>query len=495
VTTRPNRSAPGAAILLCAVVLAVGCTGSQPASTAAPTATQSAGRCRGTLGIEAVPISRELRKKLALPKSLEGVAVSEVLPGGPAAAAGLRPGDVVENIGGRTIENDCDFVEVAYNRTCEPVRIVVRRAGQTVEADLVPVDQDAYLDKECRENVAAACFREGWIRWKRRSADGGRALELFDAACKGGSAEGCAYQGLELMDRGDGTAVPVLERSCKLESAAGCANLAFLFATGKLVKKDDRRATSLYAKACDLGDEQGCYNVGLMADEGRGGAADVPRAVASYDEACALGSSTACTNLGYLYEHGRGVKTDAKRAVALYQRGCDGTSCQPSNLGGCLNVGRAYRDGIGVAKSEPRAASIFREACDRKPNPDDIHSDENGARACSLLGALYLAGDGVDQDLPQARELSDLGCERGDSFGCFNAAAIYTSGSGVAKDATKAAFYLDRACKGGDGEGCYDLGVAYEKGNGVTKDASRARELFKKSCELGYAQACPGKRR
>jgi TPR repeat protein len=82
---------------------------------------------------------------------------------------------------------------------------------------------------------------------------------------------------------------------------------------------------------------------------------------------CTLGSSTGCTNLGFLYENGRGVKPDKLRAVALYQRGCDGTSCQPANLGGCVNVGRAYRDGIGVAKDEARAAEIFQEACDRKP--------------------------------------------------------------------------------------------------------------------------------
>lgn len=160
-----------------------------------------------------------------------------------------------------------------------------------------------------------------------------------------------------------------------------------------------------------------------------------------------------------------------------------------------MNVGRAYRDGIGVEKNEPRAASIFREACDRKLNPDDIHAAENGSRACSLLGGLYLAGDGVEQDLTQGRELSELGCERGDAFGCFNAATVYSSGSGVAADAEKAASFFDRSCQGGDGEGCHDLGVAYQRGTGVTRDPRRAKELFRKACELGFAQACAKKGR
>jgi TPR repeat protein len=211
------------------------------------------------------------------------------------------------------------------------------------------------------------------------------------------------------------------------------------------------------------------------------------RRAAKYREACDFGSATGCTNLGYLYENGRGVKTDKPQAVALYQRGCDGTMCQSSNLGGCVNVGRAYRDGLGVAVDEPRAAAIFQDACDRKLDPDDIHAAENGSHACSLLGGLYIAGDGIPKDLPKGLALSQLGCERGDSWGCFNAAAVST-------EPAKKASFLELACKGGDGEGCFDLGVAYEKGNGVAADRRRATELYAKACQLGFAQACAKKK-
>jgi TPR repeat protein len=155
-----------------------------------------------------------------------------------------------------------------------------------------------------------------------------------------------------------------------------------------------------------------------------------------------MGSSPACTNLGYLHEKGTGVKKDAARAVALYQRGCDGTACQPSNLNGCVNVGRAYRDGIGVEKDAARSASFFRQACDREPGPDDPGAAENRSRACSLLGALYLAGDGVAKDPERGRQLSELGCERGDAFGCFNAAVTAT-------DPSAAASFLAKACEAG----------------------------------------------
>lgn len=463
---------------------------------------ETPGRCvLGTLGIEGGPISREARKRLALPEGSKGAVVTEVVPGGPGAAAGIRAEDVVEEIGPARIANECDFVDAAYNRSCDLVRVVLWRAGAIVETKLVPVEQEPFFERLCHDGIASGCFRQAQILWSRnRGTDRDRALELYQNACRAGSAEACAEEGVrffkETADRAK-DAVAVLQRSCDLGSGAGCEHLAFLYATGsgKLVKRDDRRATPLYLKACDLGDALGCYNAGLMADEGRGVARDISRAAARYEEACDMGSSTACTNLGFLYENGRGVRKDRARAFALYQRGCGGASCQSSNLNGCVNLGRAYRDGMGVEKDAARAASVFEEACNRKPDPEDVNPEQNSSRACSLLGALYLAGDGVATDLAKGRELSELGCERGDSFGCFNAAAVFTAGTGVKADAARVASFLDRACKGGDAEGCYDLGVAYEKGTGVTPDRRRAAELFRKACQLGFQPACAKKAR
>lgn len=441
--------------------------------------------------METIPVSRALRKELGLTDQFQGAVVVEVFPGGPAAKAGVRPNDVIEQLDSSRITNDCDFVNAGHSRPCGPVRVALRRAGAVVEATLAPVDQESFLDEACRNGIARACFRRAWGFWARNQGiDRQYALELYQAACQSGSAEACAHAGLHLADQADNAknALAALERSCELQSGAGCAHLAFLYATGKLVPKDDRRATQLYVRSCDLGDAQGCFNVGLMADQGRGGARNLPRAVAKYEEACAGGSATACTNLGYFYEKGIGVKKDAARGVALYQRGCDGTACPPSNLNGCLNVGRAFRDGIGMEKDASRAASIFQQACDREPDPADSGAPENRSRACSLLGALYLEGNGVEKDPARGRQLSELGCERGDGYGCFNAAV-------TEPDLAKAASFLERACEAGDGEGCHDLGVAYEKGSGVTRNRRRAGELYAKACSLGFKQACQKKAR
>ncbi|HEY6147297.1 MAG TPA: hypothetical protein VIZ69_06350, partial [Thermoanaerobaculia bacterium] len=304
-----------AAFILCAG--AAGCSASRPAApqpSPESRAAEARARCRGTLAIETVPISQRVRKSLGLPDSVKGALVQEVLPGGPGAAAGIRPNDVVQEVGPARITTDCQFVDAAYGRSCAPVRVVLWRAGSVLEIDVAPVDQDAFLESSCRGGTAGGCFRLAWALWARNEGTGReRALELYHAACQGGYAEACAHEGLHRMNAPDtaSEAVQVLERACELGSGSGCAHLAFLYATGKTVAKNDRRAAALYVTSCDRGDARGCYNVGLMAEEGRGGARDLSRAAAKYQEACDSGSSAACTNLGFLYENGRGVRKDA----------------------------------------------------------------------------------------------------------------------------------------------------------------------------------------
>lgn len=482
-----------------AAIVSAGCAGSgtatAPPATAPRAAPGAVAPCQGTLGLELSPLPRAMRKKLSLSDRAPAAVVSEVTAGGPAETAGIRVKDIVEKIGVESgSAGDCDLDRAAYGRSCDPVSVSVRRGANALEIKVLPVDQFALFEKSCRDGQASACQGQARVLWARnRGADRERALELFGSACRAGSAEACSQEGFHRMNAAEGSrdAVRPLGRACDLGSAGGCATFAFLYATGKLVARDDRKATGLYVRSCDLGDAKGCYNVGLMAGDGRGGPRDVSKAVAAYREACEMGSSSACTNLAFQYENGLGVKADRARAFALYQRGCDGTACQVSNLNGCVNVGRCYRDGKGVEKNAARAASIFREACDRKARGEDADpdSEESGSRACSLLGGLYIAGeDGIDKDLQRGLELSVLGCDRGDAFGCFNAAAVFSSGPGA--DAGKAASFLEKACSHGDAEGCHDLGNAYEKGMGVGRDRRRAVELYRRACQLGFKQAC-----
>lgn len=81
-----------------------------------------------------------LSEALGLPVD-SGVILSDVTPGGPAARAGLRPGDVVLALDGKPMENGRQFRINIYARGAgEQVRLDVRRGAQPLSLT-VPVTE------------------------------------------------------------------------------------------------------------------------------------------------------------------------------------------------------------------------------------------------------------------------------------------------------------------------------------------------------------------
>jgi serine protease Do len=63
---------------------------------------------RGALGVEIQPVTPEIAHALGL-KRVEGALVAEAQPGGPAAKAGVTPGDVIVAVDNRPISNGADL--------------------------------------------------------------------------------------------------------------------------------------------------------------------------------------------------------------------------------------------------------------------------------------------------------------------------------------------------------------------------------------------------
>ena len=90
---------------------------------------------RGYLGVGPDDLSPELRAELNAPESLVGCALLSVQSGGPAAAAGLQKGDVVQTINGAVIKDRTDLLNaVAAIAPGQVASIVAWRAGKTVNA-------------------------------------------------------------------------------------------------------------------------------------------------------------------------------------------------------------------------------------------------------------------------------------------------------------------------------------------------------------------------
>ncbi len=87
---------------------------------------------RGWLGVGIQPLTPELGKKFGV-KDGKGVLVNEVFEGNPAEIAGIKPGDIITNIGNERLEslNQLSRVVAGYDPG-EEVEVVVIRNGQNL---------------------------------------------------------------------------------------------------------------------------------------------------------------------------------------------------------------------------------------------------------------------------------------------------------------------------------------------------------------------------
>jgi Do/DeqQ family serine protease len=84
----------------------------------------------GGFGMGVEPLTRDRAQELGIPTS-SGVLVSEVQPGGRAADAGLRPGDVITEIDRKPVTNP-DALRAALKDGSKPALLLVQRGQATV---------------------------------------------------------------------------------------------------------------------------------------------------------------------------------------------------------------------------------------------------------------------------------------------------------------------------------------------------------------------------
>jgi serine protease Do len=96
---------------------------------------------RGEIGVSTQTITPLMAEALGLTFDA-GVVVSDVTPGGPAAKAGLEPGDVVTSLDGKPMENGRQFRINVYTRGVgEQVTIEVHRGARTVSVRVPVVER------------------------------------------------------------------------------------------------------------------------------------------------------------------------------------------------------------------------------------------------------------------------------------------------------------------------------------------------------------------
>jgi serine protease Do len=97
------------------------------------TRTASAPRGGGPdpLGLAVAEVTPDLTRRLGLPPDTQGALVAEVAPGGLVADAGLRPGDVIQQVNRQPVRSARDFTRAVEQAAGKDLLILVNRGGST----------------------------------------------------------------------------------------------------------------------------------------------------------------------------------------------------------------------------------------------------------------------------------------------------------------------------------------------------------------------------
>jgi len=103
---------------------------------------------RGFLGVELRDLDPDIRGALGLPPDAQGIAVSRVERGTPAAAAGLRLNDIVISLNGQPMTSRAQFNRIVASKLPgDKMSIEIKRDGHNYSLDAV-IGEDARADKK-----------------------------------------------------------------------------------------------------------------------------------------------------------------------------------------------------------------------------------------------------------------------------------------------------------------------------------------------------------
>jgi serine protease Do len=88
------------------------------------------------LGMTVQPLTPRLAQQLEVPRSTEGVAVTDVDPDGAAAAAGIQEGDVIRQVNGKSVHSLGELRQAVAARSGRPDLFLVQRGEQSFFASV-----------------------------------------------------------------------------------------------------------------------------------------------------------------------------------------------------------------------------------------------------------------------------------------------------------------------------------------------------------------------
>ena len=215
------------------------------------------------------------------------------------------------------------------------------------------------------------------------------------------------------------------------------SQLAFMYAKGITVEKNDHAALKYYRQAAEKGHLNSQFN------------------------------------LGVIYAKGRGVEQDFAEALKWYTR-----AAEQDDVTAQVTVAMMHARGIGTRKDEKQAANWYHRAA--------VNNDVNSQY---ILAGMFAKGRGVPQDESEAFEWYLKAAEQGHINAQIILGYMYGKGKGVERNDVEAYNWYRQAAEQGHPNAQFNLGVIYAKGRGITKDMESAKKWYQRAAAQGEENA------
>lgn len=148
----------------------------------------------------------------------------------------------------------------------------------------------------------------------------------------------------------------------------------------------------------------------------------------------------------------------------------------PKDAAALTLIGRLYLEGQGVARDRAKAMQWFRRA-----------ADAGGRDAAYFFGAAALVGRDTVKDRALACAYLEKAKDHPAALELLGEMAL--ENEGAEPDFSKALGYFRRAAELGDSDAAYALALFYKNGRGVLADPAEAANWLRKASEAGHAAA------
>jgi TPR repeat protein len=235
-----------------------------------------------------------------------------------------------------------------------------------------------------------------------------RAARLYDQAARSGDTMGAYRMGIQYLN-GTGGVTRYAGEACQLFERAALAGFSYAQAElgnclfrGDGKPQDHAAAFQWFLKAAEAGLARAQEIVGELYVTGNGVATSDARGTEWFRKAAEQGDPYGMFEFGASLRMGRGIATDEVAATGWFQK-----AAALGDTGSMFSLGLGYLQGVGgLPQDYGQARHWFAEAAKYKPATND--QEVTLAFARMNLAALYEKGQGVAQDLDQARALYTL---------------------------------------------------------------------------------------